>query len=134
MTLLLTGCAASREPFAGSCVSVSSDADKIYAKLSILEDSKSLTYSAHQAAIWAAGYRNMAEYFDSFDSDSNMISILVGSDDELRASFTEAELLILDSLLEETDALTRSSFNGRMSEAYDSIVADVEAISEICNL
>jgi hypothetical protein len=76
----------------------------------------------------------MAEYFDSFDSDSNMISILVGSDDELRASFTEAELLILDSLLEETDALTRSSFNGRMSEAYDSIVADVEAISEICNL
>jgi hypothetical protein len=132
-TLLLTGCAASREPFAGSCESVSNDAEKIYAKLSILENSKSLTYLEQLDDIWAAGYRTAPDYFESFDSDINMINILVGADDEFRASFTEGELLVLDDLREETDYLSVAFNNGSMAESYDKVARGVQAILEACN-
>jgi hypothetical protein len=132
-TVLLTGCTANPEPFAGACNDISNDAEKIYAKLSILENSKSLTFIEQREDIWAAGYKNMSEYFESFDSDANMISILVGADDEIRARFTEAELLLLDGLLEETDYLSVAFNNGSMAESYDKVARGVQAILEACN-
>ena len=133
MTISLTGCAANREPFAGACNRISNDADKIYAKLTILYNSKSLTYSDQRDDIWAAGYRTPRDYFESIDSDTSMIGTIVGFQDE-SGPLTQAERRILDNLLEHTDDLSKAFTQGRMDETYDKIVADVQAIREACNL